>query len=248
MRGSGFTRCLFTFYKIWNLFVLKTTLTYVLFVFTKKNATMSKIVKTSKTIKTIIVLLGAPYCGKGTQSKLIAKKYGLCHVSTGDILREKAKEGNALGRQIKDKDLIDAGIYVPDTMMTDILKETLLKNFASNGFVLDGYPRTMRQKTMLKHVFKSLSLDVKPHTIILDVSEQELIRRHLLRMQMENRVDDHDEQVLEERKKQFEKTIPVIEAFKADKKATATTITVLDEMQPNGIFTLIQQVLAGKIH
>ncbi len=90
-----------------------------------------------------IVLLGPPGAGKGSQAELIEKEQGICHISTGDIFREKKKENSALGKKIKG--LIDAGNYVPDDITIQAIKERIKQVDCKNGYLLDGFPRTIRQ-------------------------------------------------------------------------------------------------------
>ena len=96
-----------------------------------------------------IVMLGAPGAGKGTQSALIAKEYGIPHISTGDILRRNIKEGTELGKLAKS--YIDAGALVPDEVVIGIVADRLAEADARNGYVLDGFPaRSRRRKRLTK--------------------------------------------------------------------------------------------------
>ena len=99
-----------------------------------------------------IVMLGAPGAGKGTQSALIAKEYGIPHISTGDILRRNIKEGTELGKLAKS--YIDAGALVPDEVVIGIVADRLAEADARNGYVLDGFPRTIAQAEALDKVAK----------------------------------------------------------------------------------------------
>lgn len=99
-----------------------------------------------------IVMLGAPGAGKGTQSALIAKEYGIPHISTGDILRRNIKDGTELGKLAKS--YIDAGALVPDDVVIGIVADRLSEADAQNGYVLDGFPRTIAQAEALDKVAK----------------------------------------------------------------------------------------------
>ena len=90
-----------------------------------------------------LILLGAPGAGKGTQATLVKEKYNIPHISTGDILRANIREGTPLG--IKAKAIIDAGNLVPDDVVIDIVKDRLEKDDCKNGWLLDGFPRTVAQ-------------------------------------------------------------------------------------------------------
>ncbi|MDD4840195.1 MAG: adenylate kinase [Clostridia bacterium] len=114
-----------------------------------------------------IVLLGAPGAGKGTQAVLIAKEYNIPHISTGDILRRNIKEQTELGKAAKS--FIDAGALVPDQVVIDIVKARLDESDAADGYILDGFPRTLAQAEALSQVAKidiALNLVVPFETII----------------------------------------------------------------------------------
>ncbi len=114
-----------------------------------------------------IVLLGAPGAGKGTQAALIAKEYDIPHISTGDILRRNIKEGTPLG--VLAKSYIDKGALVPDQVVIDIVADRLTEDDAKNGYILDGFPRTIAQAEALDKVANidvALNIDVPFETII----------------------------------------------------------------------------------
>jgi adenylate kinase len=121
-----------------------------------------------------IVLLGPPGSGKGTQAKMIADKYNVKHVSTGDILRENVRNGTALG--VEAKKYMDAGQLVPDTVLIGIIKDRLAQPDMKNGWMLDGYPRTIPQAEAMEKILPSLGqkLDV---VLNIDVPDQELVGR-----------------------------------------------------------------------
>lgn len=100
-----------------------------------------------------LILLGPPGAGKGTQSVVLAKKYGIPHISTGDILREAVKGGLPLG--IKAKSYMDKGELVPDELVTGIVVERLKKADTNNGYILDGFPRTLKQAEELDAALKN---------------------------------------------------------------------------------------------
>ncbi len=118
-----------------------------------------------------IVLLGAPGAGKGTMAALIAKEYAVPHISTGDILRRNIKEGTDLGKLAKS--YIDAGGLVPDQVVIDIVADRLKEADAQNGYILDGFPRTIAQAEALKKVTNidvALNIDLAFETIIKRLS------------------------------------------------------------------------------
>jgi len=121
-----------------------------------------------------LVLLGAPGAGKGTQAKMLAGKYGILHISTGDILRENVSNNTELGQ--KAKEYMDKGELVPDSVLIDIIRDRLSKPDTDNGFLLDGYPRTIPQAEALDNIFNQLGkiLDV---VIDIEVPDEELVVR-----------------------------------------------------------------------
>lgn len=114
-----------------------------------------------------IILLGAPGAGKGTQAALIAEEYNIPHISTGDILRRNIKEGTALGKEAKS--YIDKGALVPDEVVIGLVKDRLSQSDCANGYILDGFPRTIAQAEELDKVAKidvAVNIDVPFETII----------------------------------------------------------------------------------
>lgn len=99
-----------------------------------------------------IIFFGPPGVGKGTHAGIVGKKFGIAKISTGDLLRDEAKTGSELGKKISD--IINAGNYVPDEMVTEILKQRVSKEDCKNGFILDGFPRTLKQAEELEKIAK----------------------------------------------------------------------------------------------
>ncbi len=123
-----------------------------------------------------LIILGPPGAGKGTQSVLIAQKLGLKHLSTGEILRKAVNDGTELG--LKAKEIMEAGNLVSDDIMIGIIKAALSQPDARNGFILDGFPRTLEQAKELDKMLKELGYsDLKILNITLD--DDELARRML---------------------------------------------------------------------
>lgn len=116
-----------------------------------------------------IIMLGAPGAGKGTQARQLSLKYNIPHISTGDILREAVKNRTPLG--LKAKSYLDSGKLVPDDVIIDVVKERLEQDDCRNGFILDGFPRTIAQAEALDSVRGDLKV------ININVDEAELIKR-----------------------------------------------------------------------
>jgi adenylate kinase len=98
-----------------------------------------------------ILFLGAPGCGKGTQSKIIIKKYNIPQISTGDLLREEIKEGSNLGNEIQE--IMSSGKFVNDELVLSLVSKKLGQDECKNGFILDGYPRNITQAKSLDKLF-----------------------------------------------------------------------------------------------
>lgn len=121
-----------------------------------------------------IIMLGAPGAGKGTQAKQIASKYEIPHISTGDIFRANIKEGTALGMEAKS--YMDKGQLVPDELTVKILLDRVSKDDCKNGYVLDGFPRTIPQADVLDKAVSELN-DKIDFAINVDVPDENIIRR-----------------------------------------------------------------------
>ena len=121
-----------------------------------------------------IVLLGPPGAGKGTQSVVLSKKYAIPHISTGDILRESVKSGQALG--LKAKSFMDKGELVPDEVVTGIVIERLKQPDANKGFILDGYPRTLKQAIDLDAALKNIQSTIDM-VVYFETAEKTAIER-----------------------------------------------------------------------
>ena len=99
-----------------------------------------------------IILIAAPAAGKGTEAALLHEDFGIPHISTGDILREKSKENSSLGQEINYK--ISNGLFVSDELIISILKERIQKDDCSNGYILDGFPRNVSQALAYEEMLK----------------------------------------------------------------------------------------------
>lgn len=121
-----------------------------------------------------IIMLGAPGAGKGTQAKLIADKYGVPHISTGDIFRANIKNGTELGKEAKE--YMDKGLLVPDELTVRLLLDRVAQDDCRNGYVLDGFPRTIPQAEVLDKELTKLG-DSVDFAVDVDVPDENIIRR-----------------------------------------------------------------------
>ena len=121
-----------------------------------------------------IIMLGAPGAGKGTQAKMIAEKYGVPHISTGDIFRANIKNGTQLGMEAKQ--YMDQGLLVPDELTVKILLDRVAQDDCKNGYVLDGFPRTIPQAQVLDKALTELG-DKIDYAIDVDVPDENIVKR-----------------------------------------------------------------------
>ncbi len=121
-----------------------------------------------------IIMLGAPGAGKGTQAKQIAEKYSIPHISTGDIFRANIKNNTELGR--KAKEYMDQGLLVPDELTCDLVMDRIKEDDAKNGFVLDGFPRTIPQAEALDKALTAIG-EAMDYAIDVDVPDENIVNR-----------------------------------------------------------------------
>ena len=154
-----------------------------------------------------IVLFGAPGSGKGTQSAKLIDKYGLYHISTGELLRDHIKRGTELGKTANE--YISKGQLIPDRLMTDILDEVLDKEAScKRGVVFDGFPRTIPQAEALEELLKKRGTGL--HAVIgLEVPEEELVERMLARGKETGRADDNIETIMNRLDVYHSQTLPL---------------------------------------
>ena len=161
-----------------------------------------------------IVIFGAPGSGKGTQSDLLIEHYGLEHISTGDVLRAEIKKGTELGKTAQS--FIDKGNLIPDDLMISILAG-VYDGFgrAHKGVIFDGFPRTIPQAEALKQMLDERG-DRVAAMIELDVPEDELMKRLLLRGQQSGRADDNEETIKKRLVVYHSQTQPLIAWYKQE--------------------------------
>lgn len=154
-----------------------------------------------------LVLFGPPGAGKGTQSENLINKYGLVHLSTGDILRSEIAHGTALGR--KAKEVMDRGELVGDDIVIGMIESKLDENANAKGFIFDGFPRTTAQAVALDDLLQKKGTGISA-MLALEVENEELIKRLLLRGQASGRPDDRNEDIIRRRIQEYnDKTLPL---------------------------------------
>jgi adenylate kinase len=151
-----------------------------------------------------LLLIGAPGAGKGTQAERLAERFGIMHISSGDLLRRHVREQTSLGRTIKS--YLDQGDLVPDSIVLDMLRKPVVAAVEAGGYVLDGFPRTVEQAQASFPVAQALGVEVQA-AVHLDVPREELVRRLLSR----RRGSEDTEAVIERRLQVYlEKTVPLL--------------------------------------
>lgn len=183
-----------------------------------------------------IVIFGAPGSGKGTQGELIAKKYKLEHVSTGELLRNEISAATELGNTANE--YITKGQLVPDSIVIDIIDELIKNNLDKNGFIFDGFPRTVAQGEALDEKLEVSNLSITK-VLCLDVEESSLIERLLNRGKLEGRADDNRETIESRLKVYHSQTAPLKDFYNNQGK--------LAVIEGNGtveeIFSSIEQLI-----
>jgi len=154
-----------------------------------------------------IVLFGPPGAGKGTQSEKLIAKYGLVHLSTGDILRSEIARGTALGMEAKQ--IMDRGDLVSDEIVIGMIESKLDANPNANGFIFDGFPRTQAQAVALDDLLQKKGTAISA-MLALEVDNEELVKRLLLRGKESGRPDDANEDIIRNRVNEYNnKTLPL---------------------------------------
>lgn len=186
-----------------------------------------------------LVLFGPPGAGKGTQSANIIEKYQLVHLSTGDLLRSEIKDGSELG--LKAKSLMDQGILVPDEVVIGMIENKLTANAGANGFIFDGFPRTVKQAEALDELLAQHGQQISK-MIALQVPDDELLARLLERGKSSGRPDDQNEELIAKRIDEYNsKTAPVAAFYQAQTKYHGIDgVGAIDEIF-NGICNILDE-------
>jgi adenylate kinase len=191
-----------------------------------------------------LVLFGPPGSGKGTQSEKIVEKFGLIHLSTGNLLRQEISDKTALGVQAKN--FMDKGQLVPDEVVIGMIASCLEKHPGAKGFLFDGFPRTVSQAEALDRLLALKKTSISK-VIALDVLEEELIKRLLKRGVTSGRSDDTNEAVIRNRFAVYkDETQPVADYYKQQGKFEAIKgIGTIDEIF-SALNTLIEAEMTAQ--
>jgi adenylate kinase len=154
-----------------------------------------------------LILFGPPGAGKGTQSEKLISTYNLKHISTGDLLRAERQAGTELG--IQANDYISKGELVPDAVVIGMVRNYMQSHTEAAGFIFDGFPRTIPQAEALDQMLNEFNTSISL-VLGLEVNEDELVKRLLLRGQTSGRVDDQNEETIRNRFHEYlNKTLPI---------------------------------------
>ncbi|MDQ4114008.1 MAG: adenylate kinase [Actinomycetota bacterium] len=158
-----------------------------------------------------LIIMGPPGAGKGTQAKFIAEHFEIPAISTGDIFRANVSQGTPLG--VEAASYMDKGEYVPDSITNLMVRNRIDEPDASQGFLLDGYPRTLAQVEELDGMIKYTghALDA---VVVLTVDKDEIVQRLLQRAELEGRADDTEDVIRRRQEVYLEETAPLIEVYK----------------------------------
>ncbi|OYN87580.1 adenylate kinase [Parenemella sanctibonifatiensis] len=155
-----------------------------------------------------LLIMGPPGAGKGTQATGIAQRYGIPAISTGDMFRANVSQGTPLGLEVKR--IMDAGGYVSDEITTAIVADRLGEPDTSNGWLMDGYPRTLAQVEALDRLAGDEGIDA---VVVLEADEEELVARLAKRAQEQGRSDDNEETIRTRLKVYAEQTQPLLDVY-----------------------------------
>jgi adenylate kinase len=159
-----------------------------------------------------IVLMGPPGSGKGTQALLVSERLGIPHISTGDIFRANVRGGTPLG--LEAKKYMDAGDYVPDAVTNAMVHDRLDQPDTHNGFLLDGYPRTVTQVDELASMLRENGVELD-RVIELEVDLEEVVSRLVKRAGADGRTDDSEEVIRHRQELFVEQTAPLTAVYEA---------------------------------
>lgn len=214
-----------------------------------------------------IIFIAPPAAGKGTHAKLLAEKYNIPHISTGDLLREEAAKSTDLGLKIKN--IMKIGALVSDDVITELLKNRLVKDDCDNGYILDGYPRSLEQAFLYEKLLDSINKELGV-VIFLDISKELAMKRALSRLVCSNcgssynliveelkpkkenicdkcgielkvRNDDNEKTFINRYETYVEKTHSLIDYYK--EKGVLEVVRIEEQMSALEIFSKIEEIV-----
>ena len=183
-----------------------------------------------------VIIFGPPGAGKGTQSERLIRKYGFVHISTGDLFRWHTKNDTPLGKRVKE--IMNSGQLVPDEITISMLKEEIDKNPGAEGFLFDGFPRTVPQAEALDSFMEDNNSAIH-HVIALDVTENEVRSRIAKRKNIEKRADDEEDKLNKRINEYFSKTIHVLPYY--EKQGKLNTVYGIGDIE--AIFDKVSAVI-----
>jgi len=183
-----------------------------------------------------VLLLGVQGAGKGTQARRIASDYGLAHIATGEMLRDAIADGSELGRRVQP--ILESGELVPDDLMIELIRERLQSEDAENGFVLDGFPRTMTQAEALDSMLAEIG---RPLSAVfeLQVPDEVALERLHRRAEEEGRADDTPEAIEKRLELYHRETKPLVEHY----RLLGNLVGIHGDRPENEVFAEIQQAV-----
>jgi len=183
-----------------------------------------------------VLLLGVQGSGKGTQAKRIAEEYGLARISTGDMLRAAISDGTPFGKEVKP--ILEGGELVPDELMIDLIRERLQKGDAKEGFILDGFPRTMPQAEALDAMLAEIG---RPLSVVFELQtpDEVAIERLRRRAQEEGRADDTEEAIAKRIQLYHQETEPLVGHY----RLMGNLVGIHGDRPENEVFAEIQDAL-----
>jgi adenylate kinase len=183
-----------------------------------------------------VLLLGPQGSGKGTQAKRISAEYEIPHIATGDMLRAAMSADTPLGRRVKP--IYDSGLLVPDDLMIELIRERLAAPDTANGFILDGFPRTMGQAEALDEMLREIGRELD---VVFDfqIADEICVQRMLKRAHDEGRTDDTPEAIAQRLSLYHDQTAPLIEHYRAQ----GIVVGIHAERSVDDVFLEIQEAL-----
>ena len=183
-----------------------------------------------------VLLLGVQGSGKGTQAKRIASEYGLAHIATGDILRAAIADGSELGRRVKP--ILESGELVPDDLMIELIRERLQADDANDGFILDGFPRTMPQAEALDTMLNEIE---RPLSVVFELQVPDVVAVDRLRRRAEDegRADDTPDAIATRIDLYHRETEPLVSHY----RLAGNLVGIHGDRPENQVFAEIQQAL-----